>query len=52
MELRQNATASAEASYEDGDKEHIGSHIVRRCEIHDCGQTGIVGHLGRRILCY
>ena len=28
------------------DKETIGSHTVRRCEIHDCGQTGIVGHLG------
>ncbi len=27
-------------------KENIGSHIVRRCNIHDCGQTGIVGHLG------
>ncbi len=27
-------------------KESIGSHIVRRCNIHDCGQTGIVGHLG------
>ncbi len=27
-------------------KETIGSHIVRRCDIHDCGQTGIVGHLG------
>ena len=27
-------------------KENVGSHIVRRCEIHDCGQTGIVGHLG------
>lgn len=27
-------------------KENIGSHIVRRCHIHDCGQTGIVGHLG------
>ena len=24
----------------------IVSHIVRRCNIHDCGQTGIVGHLG------
>jgi len=34
------------ASYEGWDKEHIGSHIVRRCHIHDCGQTGIVGHLG------
>ncbi len=27
-------------------KETIGSHIVRRCHIHHCGQTGIVGHLG------
>ena len=27
-------------------KETVGSHIVRRCNIHDCGQTGIVGHLG------
>ncbi|MBQ8162023.1 MAG: right-handed parallel beta-helix repeat-containing protein [Clostridia bacterium] len=27
-------------------RETIGSHIIRRCEIHDCGQTGIVGHLG------
>lgn len=27
-------------------KERIGSHTVRRCDIHDCGQTGIVGHLG------
>ena len=34
------------ASYEGWDKEHIGSHTVRRCHIHDCGQTGIVGHLG------
>ena len=28
------------------DKEHIGSHVVRRNRIFDCGQTGIVGHLG------
>jgi hypothetical protein len=28
------------------DKEHIGSHIVRRNTIYDCGQNGIVGHLG------
>ncbi|MEV6495739.1 DUF1565 domain-containing protein, partial [Actinoplanes sp. NPDC051633] len=28
------------------DAEHIGSHIVRRNTIHDCGQNGIVGHLG------
>lgn len=27
-------------------KETIGSHIIRRCNIHHCGQTGIVGHLG------
>lgn len=27
-------------------KETIGSHIVRNCDIHDCGQTGIVGNLG------
>lgn len=34
------------AQVEGWTKEKIGSHIVRRCEIHDCGQTGIVGHLG------
>lgn len=27
-------------------KETIGSHTVRDCDIHDCGQTGIVGNLG------
>ncbi len=27
-------------------KERIGAHTVRHCDIHDCGQTGIVGHLG------
>ncbi len=27
-------------------KENIGSHIVRNNRIHDCGQTGIVGHMG------
>lgn len=27
-------------------KETIGSHTVRNCNIHDCGQTGIVGNLG------
>ena len=35
-----------QAQREGWTKERIGSHIVRRCEIHDCGQTGIVGHLG------
>lgn len=34
------------AQVEGWSKETIGSHIVRRCNIHDCGQTGIVGHLG------
>ncbi|MCQ2538646.1 MAG: right-handed parallel beta-helix repeat-containing protein [Lachnospiraceae bacterium] len=27
-------------------KERIGSHIVRNNKIHDCGQNGVVGHLG------
>lgn len=27
-------------------KESIGSHIVRRCHIHHCEQTGIVGRMG------
>lgn len=27
-------------------KETVGSHTVRRCQIHDCGENGIVGHLG------
>lgn len=27
-------------------KENIGSHIVRDNVIHDCGQNGVVGHLG------
>ena len=27
-------------------KENVGSHIVRNNVIHDCGQTGIVGHMG------
>ncbi|NGC78341.1 DUF1565 domain-containing protein [Lactobacillus reuteri] len=35
-----------QASYDGWDKEHIGSHIIRQNHIHDCGQTGIVGHLG------
>ena len=35
-----------QAQMEGWTKENIGSHIVGRCEIHDCGQTGIVGHLG------
>ncbi len=35
-----------QAQDEGWSKEKIGSHIIRRCHIHDCGQTGIVGHLG------
>ncbi len=35
-----------QAQLEGWTKENIGSHIVRRNDIHDCGQTGIVGHLG------
>jgi alpha-N-arabinofuranosidase len=27
-------------------KEKVGSHIIRRCNIHDCQQTGIVGRMG------
>ena len=27
-------------------KENIGHHIVRRCDIHHCEQTGIVGRMG------
>ena len=27
-------------------KEKVGSHIVRRCHIHNCEQTGIVGRMG------
>ena len=38
--------AVCQAVNEGWTKENIGSHIVRRCNIHDCGQTGIVGHLG------
>ncbi|WP_081668549.1 right-handed parallel beta-helix repeat-containing protein [Butyrivibrio sp. MC2013] len=38
--------ASCRALIDGWDKKNIGSHIVRRCEIHDCGQAGIVGNLG------
>ncbi|MDD3278714.1 MAG: right-handed parallel beta-helix repeat-containing protein [Lachnospiraceae bacterium] len=34
------------AQYDGWTKETVGSHIVRRCHIHDCGQTGIVGRMG------
>lgn len=35
-----------QAKNEGWTKETVGSHIIRRCHIHDCGQAGIVGHLG------
>ncbi len=35
-----------QAQVEGWTKENIGSHVIRGCDIHDCGQTGIVGHLG------
>ena len=38
--------AICQAQLEGWTKENIGSHIVRRCNIHHCEQTGIVGHLG------
>lgn len=38
--------AICQAQLEGWTKENIGSHIVRRCEIHHCEQTGIMGHLG------
>ena len=28
------------------DREHVGSHVVRRNTIYDCGQNAVVGHLG------
>ena len=35
-----------QAQREGWTKERIGHHTVRGCNIHHCGQTGIVGHLG------
>ncbi len=35
-----------QAQREGWTKEAIGGHTIRRCNIHHCGQTGIVGHLG------
>lgn len=34
------------AQYDGWTKETVGSHIIRRCHIHDCGQAGIVGRMG------
>ena len=38
--------AICQAQNEGWSKETIGSHTIRDCDIHDCGQCGIVGHLG------
>jgi hypothetical protein len=38
--------AICQAQREGWTKELVGSHIIRRCNIHNCEQTGIVGHLG------
>ena len=34
------------AQHDGWTKETVGSHIVRRCNIHHCEQTGIVGRMG------
>lgn len=34
------------ARHQGWDREQVGSHVVRRNEIRDCGQNGVVGHLG------
>lgn len=38
--------AVCRGQYHGWTKETIGSHIVRRCHIHHCEQTGIVGRMG------
>lgn len=38
--------AICQAQIEGWTKERIGHHVIRRCDIHDCEQAGIVGHLG------
>ena len=38
--------AVCRGQYHEWLKENIGSHIVRRCHIHHCEQTGIVGRMG------
>lgn len=42
-----NQLESVFSAYKIGwSKENIGSHIIRNNTIYDCGQNGIVGHLG------
>ena len=38
--------AVCRGQYHGWTKETVGSHIVRRCNIHHCEQTGIVGRMG------
>ncbi len=38
--------AVMQAVNEGWSKETVGSHVIRRCHIHDCGQAGIAGHMG------
>ncbi len=38
--------AICQAQIEGWNEDNVGSHIIRRCDIHNCEQAGIVGHLG------
>ncbi|MCQ2983234.1 MAG: right-handed parallel beta-helix repeat-containing protein [Treponemataceae bacterium] len=38
--------AVCRAQYDGWTKETVGGHIIRRCHIHHCEQTGIVGRMG------
>ena len=38
--------AVCRGQYHGWTKEAIGSHIIRRCHVHHCEQTGIVGRMG------
>lgn len=43
--------AVCRGQYHGWTKENIGSHIIRRCNIHHCEQTGIVGRMGGVFSC-
>ena len=38
--------AVCRGQYHGWTKERVGSHIIRRCHVHHCEQTGIVGRMG------
>ena len=38
--------AVCRGQYHGWTKENVGSHIIRRCHVHHCEQTGIVGRMG------